>query len=855
MSAQIDQVRSRLTVSPRLVITVWPGRLEFPIAPNWTIERDELSLVCALSTGTFHDIPLAIASIKPTKEDNTLQRMAARLRKKGGIITHEGCGTEPSSQSIPEAFKRIEIAADDDLRLEAPISLSPSLGKLQLLGHEGSALVQLSVDEALCLPLLASSGSAAELQVACKERCNFDEEAFITLCQRLHHARLLRINKPDEIQFVVGEAEKAQQRAFTAVAKQTHEDVKRKEENGAPHKTRVIPVSFTNGPPLALGLIYAHCEANDGGRLKNHFDFRYDWEWDDERLAMYTEKPAIYLCSVYVWSHLQVLAVAKSIKKRSPQSLIIVGGPDAPKREAATQDYLAQQRDVDIVVRGEGEESAFELLAALAPDPSGMLNLAAAKHIAGVTVRLGEDVFRGPDRDRLKDLNIVPSPFLTGIFDTYKNAPLDQVIIETNRGSPYGCTFCDWGSATQSRVRKYDIDRVYAEIAWSAQAKTHVLSLADANFGVYARDVEITEAVVAAKNTTTYPRSFGANFAKNTVKHLGIIIRTLVDGGIMNRGLLALQTMDQSTLDTIDRSNIPVAKYEGIAAEMRAAGLPFAVELMVGLPGSTIESFKNDLQQCIDREVEGTVNPTSVLVNSPMNAPSYLQEHGIETASPVSAGQHAILVATSSFTRAEYDHMLDLRHTFLLAENFGLTRHLNRLVRFFTGELEIDFLEKFHAAVVCQAVDENSQRYPVLSLLFERRGRGLIPVANWRLAIDEMLSYISVNYPQVDAASLETVGQVQHALLPAFDRLYPERIELAHDYAAWFTQLLALKENGHRSDWQEVIAPLASYGPGELNVDDPNRNARKNIGCIIDHGSLLASWEHASEVGRALFLA
>ena len=34
-------------------------------------------------------------------------------------------------------------------------------------------------------------------------------------------------------------------------------------------------------------------------------------------------------------------------------------------------------------------------------------------------------------------------------------------MLESNRGCPYGCTFCDWGSATLSKVRNFDLDRVY----------------------------------------------------------------------------------------------------------------------------------------------------------------------------------------------------------------------------------------------------------------------------------------------------------------------------------------------------------------------------------------------------------
>ena len=59
------------------------------------------------------------------------------------------------------------------------------------------------------------------------------------------------------------------------------------------------------------------------------------------------------------------------------------------------------------------------------------------------------------------------------------------------------------------------------------------------------------------------------------------------------------------------------------------------VELMMGFPGQTLTSFAEGLQQCIEREVPARINHAALLVNSPMNDPSCLAEHGIETAAPV----------------------------------------------------------------------------------------------------------------------------------------------------------------------------------------------------------------------------
>ena len=127
--------------------------------------------------------------------------------------------------------------------------------------------------------------------------------------------------------------------------------------------------------------------------------------------------------------------------------------------------------------------------------------------------------------------------------------------------------------------------------------------LADANFGIFERDVAIAEKVAELKATYGYPKVFATNYAKNTVKHLKPIVKVMADAGILTEGLLSLQSMDEGTLDTIKRSNIKLEKYEDLAREFRAAKLPLFVDLMVGLPGASLHSFRDDLQECLDREV------------------------------------------------------------------------------------------------------------------------------------------------------------------------------------------------------------------------------------------------------------
>ena len=81
----------------------------------------------------------------------------------------------------------------------------------------------------------------------------------------------------------------------------------------------------------------------------------------------------------------------------------------------------------------------------------------------------------------------IGSPYLDGTFDALvargEIGPITTAVLETNRGCPFACTFCDRGQATQSRVHELPGERVTHELTWLAERGVPYLYLVDANFG------------------------------------------------------------------------------------------------------------------------------------------------------------------------------------------------------------------------------------------------------------------------------------------------------------------------------------------------------------------------------------
>ena len=231
--------------------------------------------------------------------------------------------------------------------------------------------------------------------------------------------------------------------------------------------------------------------------------------------------------------------------------------------------------------------------------------------------------------------------------------------------------------------------------------------------------------------------------------------------------MLSLQTMDTETLTTIRRSNIKTEKYDALAEEFRRADLPLFVDLMMGLPGQTVESFRHDLQDTLEREVVAKIHTTTLLMNSPMNDPEYKKLHRIEVLNSTNLGLGSrvdqTVVASSTFSRDDYATMKSIRRNFLLLENFGVLRHVARVVRHETGRLEEDLYETVRRTP--RAPSPSAGRP---STSWSRAASDVMaPPVSWRLFIDEVHRLLVDDLGVPDDSALGTALQVQHALLPA----------------------------------------------------------------------------------------
>ena len=243
---------------------------------------------------------------------------------------------------------------------------------------------------------------------------------------------------------------------------------------------------------------------------------------------------------------------------------------------------------------------------------------------------------RNPNIDRVRDLDEIPSPFLEGAFDSIMAANPHESWIglwETNRGCPFRCTFCDWGSATAAKVTKFGEERLYREVDWFAEKKIEYIFCCDANFGIQKRDVDIANYVADVKKNTGYPVALSVQNTKNATERAYQTQKILSDAGLNKGVALSMQSVDMTTLEAIKRDNISLGTYMELQRRFTSDRVETYSDLILGLPGETYESFVRGVDQLIENGQHNRIqfNNLSILPNAEMGDPAYQAKYGMVT--------------------------------------------------------------------------------------------------------------------------------------------------------------------------------------------------------------------------------
>ena len=383
-----------------------------------------------------------------------------------------------------------------------------------------------------------------------------------------------------------------------------------------------VQPNFRQGPegvasylPYSSGLLWSHAQTNINVKSSFVLDRLVYSRENINDLSLKLMTNDIVAFSTYVWNRNYNFNLAKRLKKLNPNILIIFGGPDLPITNKKI--FTEISPFIDIIVKNEGEHIFTSILESFVFGNDYL-------DIKGILINKNGVCFDTGNGERIDNLDTVPSPYLTGVFDSI--LPMEKEwngTLETNRGCPYKCTFCDWGSLTYSKVKKFNLERVFLELKWMSDNKIGYLDVADANFGIFIeRDNMIVDRLIELQQQTGYPYRTGWSWAKNQQSEVVKIAKKLIKTGHFNNGLtISLQTMDENTLKTIKRNNMGINKINEIFQEAKKENIPLNVELILGLPGETLSTWENTLFNVFEIGQHDCIEvwQAQILENSEMN--------------------------------------------------------------------------------------------------------------------------------------------------------------------------------------------------------------------------------------------
>ena len=383
--------------------------------------------------------------------------------------------------------------------------------------------------------------------------------------------------------------------------------------------------------PLGLGAVTSYALL----KLGTEYEVKVFRTFQSLIEAIDTCTPDIIGFGYFAWNDYLTLVAVRAVREKCPEALIVFGGSnispygqqisgfpiDVPDNslvqpsaiESTTfisdsfawpvyGDYqlITSYPEIDVIIHGDAEIPLVGIMERFLEtgDRSGVK----AAAVQGCSALVDGTLVRGPKPEILMDLDQIPSPYITGVFsdliEKYNLIPQ----IETMRGCPYKCTFCTIGS-NESLVRKHSLDYSIEEILYLKDHVAHnTLRIADPNWGMLKKDIELAEFIESLNKEHNYPVSlrvyYSAGGPFSNIKKMALMMKNLLP---LN---MSFQSLNKGTLKHIKRGNMPLRKVEEMVSFAKDNQIATGTELISGLPLESFQSFKESFLKAVKLQID-----------------------------------------------------------------------------------------------------------------------------------------------------------------------------------------------------------------------------------------------------------
>jgi hypothetical protein len=372
----------------------------------------------------------------------------------------------------------------------------------------------------------------------------------------------------------------------------------------------------------------------------------YKWNRYQSYDEVYQEikEADIVLFSSYIWNYTIIDELCSYIKKQKPTVITVIGGPHIGTNEIslmmdryALYDFICQPTKP-------GEAFIKDLIDSWFED--------GFPDIEKISWAVGSNCKRTHELDK-EDYSVYEEhySYLLEMCNYAKDNDMEPfMVIETTRGCPYKCVFCEWGGGTDTKIIKKTIDIVKRDILALKRAGYRGAYLSDANFGAFEdRDIEIFEfswknhfflidiSTMKAKSLTRRKRlvdkwfdTIGATpdykpTAENGEIHMSIVPTVSIQS-ISEAAMRIADRVDMTTEDKLELSR-------HIYKRCTENDFPVpALELILAMPGSTIQDFYDEMELIWNFKAWGSYRHDYMfLPDSALNSAEYKDKYAIKT--------------------------------------------------------------------------------------------------------------------------------------------------------------------------------------------------------------------------------
>ena len=370
-------------------------------------------------------------------------------------------------------------------------------------------------------------------------------------------------------------------------------------------------VVSTESLPINIGFIASYCIKQFGDQVDITL-FKYI---DDLEKAISEAPPDILGLSNYCWCQNVSQEMFKLFTEKNPNGLRVWGGPNFPIDSPSQKKFFKKFVNFDIYVPIDGEVGFSNIVEkVLQENPKKIRDIALESSLDGCIIKNSEGkLFYSLADTRIKNLDEIPSPYLTGLVDKFFDDNLIPML-QTNRGCPFSCTFCTDGREAVNMVNRFSKERTEAEINYIAKHvknNIHSMFVSDLNFGMIPGDIETCNFISDVQDKYDYPHKLLTTTGKNNKKKIIESIKSLKDSLTLS---MSVQSMDDQVLKYIKRDNISKDVMLELAPVIKENKMNTTAEVILGLPGETYESHLETIRKLISAKLDDVITYTCFLL-------------------------------------------------------------------------------------------------------------------------------------------------------------------------------------------------------------------------------------------------